>query len=343
MNTPKATAVTILVATDIVGDAVMVKGMLNEEFDHVFTSTDPAQAVADFEQHRPDVLVLAFNELEKSERYYLGLYRLCQTVHQYPHRTVILCGKDEVKRVYELCMKDYFDDYILFWPMTYDSSRLLMSVHNALRDLALLIPGEPSAAEPESAPGQQAAQGEQHVAADGRAVTQAEQNVGASLVGFSQQLISGSQPDSEAVKNADESARALNASDGRIRPTVMVVDDDEFQHKIIGKLLEAENYQLIFASDGFEALNLLRKTWPDVILMDVMMHGMDGMETTRRLKAIPQFAKTPVIMITGNSEGKVVVDSLKAGAVDFVVKPFDRATLIAKIVRALSISTSSPP
>lgn len=57
MNTPKSTAATILIATDIVGDAALVKNMLNEEFDHVFTSTDPAQAVADFEQHRPDVLV----------------------------------------------------------------------------------------------------------------------------------------------------------------------------------------------------------------------------------------------------------------------------------------------
>jgi len=66
------------------------------------------------------------------------------------------------------------------------------------------------------------------------------------------------------------------------------------------------------------------------------MPGMSGMEATRRLKAVPQSTKTPVIMITGKSEGKVVVDCLKAGAVDFVVKPFDRATLIAKIARVLN-------
>ena len=138
MSTPNSNAATILVATDVVDDAAMVKDILGEEFKRVFVSTDPARAVADFEQHRPDVLVLAFNQLEKSERYYLGLYRLCKAVHQHPHRTVILCNKDEVKRVYELCMKDFFDDYILFWPMTYDPCRLLMSVHYALRDLASL-------------------------------------------------------------------------------------------------------------------------------------------------------------------------------------------------------------
>jgi len=297
MNTQKSTA-TILIATDIVGDAELVKNMLDEEFDHIFTSTDPAQAVADFEQHRPDVLVLAFNELEKSERYYLGLYRFCPEVHQHPHHSVILCGKDEVKRAYELCMKEYFDDYILFWPMTYDSSRLLMSIHNALRDLASLIPGEPTQ------PMKQRAQ--------------------------------EFKLESEPVAEPEPELNTV----GKRRPAVLVVDDDELQRKIIGRILEAENYQLTFASGGFEALNLLRKTRPDIILMDVMMPGMDGMETTRRLKAAPQSAKIPVIMITGNSEGKVVVDSLKAGAVDFVVKPFVRATLIAKIARVLDASTA---
>jgi hypothetical protein len=57
----------------------------------------------DFESHRPDVLILAFKTLEKSERYYLGLYRLSKVVH--PHRTLILYGKAEIKLAYELCKK----------------------------------------------------------------------------------------------------------------------------------------------------------------------------------------------------------------------------------------------
>jgi len=393
MNIPKKTTANILIATDIIPDATLVRDMLIEEFDHVFTSTDPARAVADFEQHRPDVLILAFNQLEKSERYYLGLYRLCKAVHQHPHRTVILCNKDEVKRVYELCMKDFFDDYVLFWPMTYDTSRLPMSVHYALRDLASLDSGGPSAAEfaaqarrlaeLESLLDQQVARGGQHIEAASRAMKKAEQDVGTSLDGFSQRLINGELSGSIEIKNADglkkeishlkqdeiqhfraaaesaqplkqwaqelkqecaplmESARALNAMAERVRPTVLVVDDDEFQRKLLGKMLEAENYHIIFATDGVDALNVLRKTRPDIILMDVMMPDMNGMETTRRLKAIPHFAKMPVIMVTGKSEGNVVIDSLKAGASDFVVKPCDRATLMAKIARVLSAVTSA--
>jgi CheY-like chemotaxis protein len=132
-----------------------------------------------------------------------------------------------------------------------------------------------------------------------------------------------------------KSARTSKNLPERAEPTVMVVDDDEFQRMLIGKLLQAEHYHLVFASDGIEALNILRKLRPDLILMDVMMPDMDGMETTRRLKAAPRFARTPVIMVTGKSEGQVVIDSLKSGAMDFVVKPFDRTTLISKINHAL--------
>lgn len=70
------------------------------------------------------------------------------------------------------------------------------------------------------------------------------------------------------------------------------------------------------------------------------MPNMDGIETTRHLKAVPQLAHVPVIMVTGKSDGQVVIDSLKAGATDFVVKPFDRVTLISKIDHALGMTSS---
>jgi CheY-like chemotaxis protein len=70
--------------------------------------------------------------------------------------------------------------------------------------------------------------------------------------------------------------------------------------------------------------------------MDVMMPNMDGVEATRRLKTVPQFAGIPVIMLTGKSEKNVVTESLKAGATGFLVKPFDRDTLITKVKQALN-------
>lgn len=190
MSTSALPSGTIMVVTDIMADGVVVKDILSEEFDRVIISTDPAREILDFEQHQPKVLILAFNEIEKSERYYLGLYRTCKTINQHPHRTIILCSKEEVKRAYKLCMKDYFDDYILFWPMTFDSPRLLMSAHYALRDLVSPQVTGPSAeefavqarrlAELESLLDRQIARGGQYIEAASKAMNQAELRVDAS-------------------------------------------------------------------------------------------------------------------------------------------------------------------
>lgn len=348
---PVEASATILVASDNSGDAALVRKLLEPEFDRVFLSTNPDLAVEDFESHAPDVLVLAFNTLEKSERHYLGLYRLSGKIHLQPHRTVILCNKDEVSRAYQACRKKYFDDYILFWPMTNDAPRLLMAVHHALGNLNAI-----------------------------GAVEQAELDIGAALDGFSRKLMQGKVPDVPEIKNtvglereikrikqedvwqtfrmaaesvqpvkqwagefrkgrephnASKSAPASNAMADCSQPTILVVDDDEFQRNVVRTLLMAENYRVVFATGGVEALNMLSTMQPDLILMDIMMPDLDGIETTRRLKAMTQFANVPVIMVTGNSEGDCVRDSMKAGAANFVVKPFDRDTLLAKVARAL--------
>jgi CheY-like chemotaxis protein len=132
-----------------------------------------------------------------------------------------------------------------------------------------------------------------------------------------------------------KSARDLNAMAERIRPTVLVVDDDELQRKIIAKLLKDENCHLVFAAGGVEVLSVLRKIRPDLILMDVMMPDMDGLEVVRLMKTVPRLADIPVIMITGKSGKNIVMESLKAGAIDFVVKPFDRDTLLGKVAQVL--------
>ena len=378
----------ILVASDSPSDAALVKKLLVQEFEQVFLSTNPDQAVKDFESRAPDVLVLAFNTLEKSERYYLGLYRLSGKIHLQPHRTVVLCNMDEVSQAYQACRKQYFDDYVQFWPMTNDAPRLLMSVHLSLRDLRAISEGGPSAAEFAaqarrlaelgSMLDQHVAQGSQRIEGANRAMAQAEQDIGAALDGFSSRLAQGNLPGVSRLSDVSgleqeikrlkqdeigqrfrqvaesvqpikqwtddfrngcephiESARALNAMAEAIRPMILVVDDDEFQRNIVSTLLAAESYRLVFAGGGVEALNIMRKTQPDLILMDIMMPDMDGIETTRRLKTMPQFAKVPVIMVTGKSEGAAVRDSIKAGAANFIVKPLDRDTLLAKVVHAL--------
>lgn len=375
----------ILVATEVVVDANLVRKLLSDEFDNVSISTDPERSVEDFERTRPAVLILAFNTLEKAERYYLGLYRLSNVVQAHPHRTLILCNKDDLRRVYALCKKEYFDDYILFWPMTHDTPRLPMAVIQALRQM----PGEGSGGSPtpremagqarriaelESLLAAALARGEQRVDAVSRSLRQAGHDIGAALDGFSRKLSGGELDGIVEVRDqrgfqhaidrlkADEvdrrfnavaanvepmhiwidsieeelapqleAVRELRALAEQIRPTVLIVDDDDFQRKLLAQLLEDLKLEFVFAASGTEALASLRRHRPDLVLMDVNLPGMDGVETTRRIKSVEQLAAVPVVMITGHSEKSVVVESLKAGASDFVVKPFDKDILRAKV------------
>lgn len=122
-------------------------------------------------------------------------------------------------------------------------------------------------------------------------------------------------------------------------PTIILaVDDDEMSLKLLLTILTQEKYKVMLAFSGIEALNLLhnQKQNPNLILMDMMMPNVNGLETTRRIKAIERFSAIPIIMVTGNSHKRVVTNCLKAGASDFVVKPFNRETLLDKIRKALN-------
>ncbi|MGA2082161.1 MAG: response regulator [Holophaga sp.] len=395
MSKPTRPREVILVASDSTTEAELVQKLLNDDFENVFTSTDPNVAAVDFDRHRPDVLVLAFGSIEKSERHNLGLYRHCKEIHRQPHRTIILCNNNEVLRAYELCRDEIFDDYVLFWPLAYDASRLPMAVHHALRELAANKEDGPRPmefatqvrhlAEFEILLKQRMAQGDEHIELTGRAIAQAEQEIATALAGFSQSLAQGELSNQVEVRSARvlqqafdhlthesieaplhavadmvqplrewsdkfrqasaphlESIRSLHALAECVQPTVMVVDDDEFQHKIVSRLVKDEGYRMVFASSGIEALNMLRKIQPDLILLDLSMPDMDGLEVTRRVKGVARFAQIPIIMITGNSEESIVTDSMNAGAIDFMVKPLGREALIAKIAKVLGTKDTSP-
>src|SRR5664279_4406690 len=126
---------TVLVATDRAADAADVRRVLAGEFDKVEVSTHSESAVADFERVRPEVVVLAFDTVEKSQEYCLGLLRFSKVAQAHPHRNVILCGNADVNTVFALCKKDYYDDYVLYWPQPHDGHRLFMAVRNAARAL----------------------------------------------------------------------------------------------------------------------------------------------------------------------------------------------------------------
>lgn len=373
----------ILIASNQKAEAETLRSQLTADYPNIMVSFDPEHYVEDFERFKPDVLLLVFDKIEDAQSYYLGLYRFGSTAQQHSHRTIVFCGKEQVKKAFNLCRKQYFDDYVLFWPTPYDGSRLPMSIHVALRELkqsrgmsfserqlgdyARKLDNFGRALDRRLAEGgMQVESAAEQLARNGERLGEAVENLldrlthgglkdavavldaqklenefgalaeqigplaesGRIVAEPLRQWASELQRESSAqLEQARSLLKALGGSSGR---RILVVDDDEFSQKVVARILEREGYEVMFAGSGTEALNLLRKTRPSLVLMDYMLPDQDGVETTRRLKQSDS-AGIPVIMLTGQSSRDTVIRSLAAGAVDFVAKPISPQALLAKV------------
>ena len=115
------------------------------------------------------------------------------------------------------------------------------------------------------------------------------------------------------------------------RSLILVVDDDHMILNVAEEVI-GEQYDVVLAVSGEHALETLRSgCTPELILLDVNMPGMDGFETLRRIRAIPDLSSTPVIFLTGNTGSDSELEGLKLGAQDYITKPFVKENLIARI------------
>lgn len=123
----------------------------------------------------------------------------------------------------------------------------------------------------------------------------------------------------------------------RTPPRILIVDDNPTNVKIIQTRLGAEGYEIVSAGDGEAGLEAARRQTPDLILLDIMMPKLDGIEVCRRLRADPDFPFTPIIMVTAMSESKDIVAGLEAGGDEYLTKPVDHAALAARVRSMLRI------
>lgn len=114
-------------------------------------------------------------------------------------------------------------------------------------------------------------------------------------------------------------------------PHVIAVDDDLEVLETLGRVLERENLEVNLANSGVQALELLEKQLPDLLILDIIMPGMDGITICRRLRANPRYVTLPILFLTAKGSTDDVVDGLDAGADDYVVKPFELAELRARV------------
>jgi len=128
----------------------------------------------------------------------------------------------------------------------------------------------------------------------------------------------------------------IEPTEGSQAGTVLVVDDASSHRELLRDVLEPSGFTVIEAEDGDDALVELEALCPDVILLDVIMPRMDGVEVCRRIKANPRTAPVPVILVTSLGERDDRIKGIEAGATDFLTKPIDRQEIILKIQNAVS-------
>jgi class 3 adenylate cyclase len=123
----------------------------------------------------------------------------------------------------------------------------------------------------------------------------------------------------------------------RTPPLLLIVDDNPMNLDILQTRLAVHGYDIVTATDGEEALAVAREKRPDLILLDIMMPKLDGIEVCRELKADPALPFMPVIMVTAKADTKDIVAGLEAGGDEYLTKPLDQAALVARVKSMLRI------
>jgi two-component system sensor histidine kinase/response regulator len=119
--------------------------------------------------------------------------------------------------------------------------------------------------------------------------------------------------------------------------TILIVDDQEANLRVLAPLLTALGYDVIPASSGAQALDRLKARVPDLVLLDVLMPGMDGLEVCRQMRSDPRLAELPIIFVSAADDTNLIVSALEAGGVDYVTKPFQKAELVSRVRTHLAL------
>lgn len=118
--------------------------------------------------------------------------------------------------------------------------------------------------------------------------------------------------------------------------SVLVVEDDEELRQLLSFMFEYSGFEARTAVDGVDALDKLEEWRPDAIVLDVMMPRMDGLTVCRRLRAVPETAELPIVMLSGKAQSEGVAEGLAAGANKYLIKPTPLDVLVRNVRELLA-------
>ena len=127
------------------------------------------------------------------------------------------------------------------------------------------------------------------------------------------------------------------------RARILLVDDEPNIIKVMGKRLTAEGFEVDMAMDGEDALTKVRASHPDLIILDVMLPKLSGIEVCETLKCAPQYRDIPIVIVTAKAQARDRQQGFACGADAYLTKPFHAATLLEEIRRLLAQGVSDTP
>lgn len=166
-----------------------------------------------------------------------------------------------------------------------------------------------------------------------------------SVVGHQQSTVASQQLDramrlvqAENLKSGAASQSASGLKDQTLHAKLMIVDDEPYNIMVVQKFLQHAGYQhFVTTTESTKAIGLMQQNPPDVVLLDIMMPEVSGLDLLRVMKATPQLATIPVIVLTASADASVKTEALQLGANDFLPKPVDPGELVLRVRNVLTL------
>ena len=145
----------------------------------------------------------------------------------------------------------------------------------------------------------------------------------------------------QPIHPSESDLNPIISIDGKItKATILIVDDNPNNVQLLKAVLTMRGFHILVAKNGFQALEKIKEELPDLILLDIMMPGMDGFETCKKIKEQPHSTTIPIIFLTAKSHIDDIIKGFELGAVDYITKPFSSNELVARVEIHLKLKFS---
>lgn len=294
-----------------------------------------------FDSFKPDAMMLAFSSNREALVFYAYLLTHSKALFSFKHICILMSDGKHAEEASQYCHNKIIDDYVILKPL-FDTHRLGVS----LSILNKLLPHiefdrllESRIIQITKVLGGVSAYMEEKEVKQFKPAPDDKANRLLQLA-FKAIDMGNELPNSDAEDASHERASHQSHDEA---PLILLVEDEEVNQNMMRMVLEKEHYRVELARDGEEALEILGMVRPDLILMDIRMPKLNGLEVTKKIQQNPLLSSIPIVMLSAHSEQPVVRECLRSGAVDYLIKPAERRELLDRIHRFAGVSRHKLP